>query len=450
MAKPSVANIKPPSKTAVWVPPKTTWDLNSDVDLLAAGNSYAAEGTTQYDTLTDSINEPAPEEVNFGYEDYDYVFFGVNGGENETVRAMDDKDGVIVTGNGKDVITGERWVLDSDHTTVVYEKPADGDLLNYTYKSAGEMLVFAGNGSDYVHGGAANDILFGENGPDTLNGGADEGSANYVPADDGQVTENGNSVFVWETDPNGQTTFILASGDQAGQLRKEGVFIEGTDDVHQVFSFVAAQTGDYQIRLTNGVVLDDSDSPNGDSGDEPASNPFTIHVEANQKYYFSFEDDDGGQVEVYLASTVVPDPNQGQAHVNPITQQGYNAESAFDFPDGGNGTFDFEAGDQLIGGNGPDQFVWDANDVNNVDLIWDYNQGDGGAVDPLEGDTLLLIGVTDTNGDSVVDTSDLTTFLFDVDGDPLTEDALVIYVGENQAIGLAGITDINQVNVLFG
>src|SRR5215216_1157286 len=98
MAKPSVTNIKPPSKTAVWVPPKTTWDLNAQADIDAAGTSYASEGSAQFDTLTSSINVPAPEAVDFGYGDYDYVFFGVNGGENETVRAMDAQDGIIVTG----------------------------------------------------------------------------------------------------------------------------------------------------------------------------------------------------------------------------------------------------------------------------------------------------------------------------------------------------------------
>lgn len=443
MAKPSVTNIKPPSKTAVWVPPKTTWDLNDGADIISAGNSFAAEGSAQYDTLTDSINEPGPEAVNFGYEDYDYVFFGVNGGENETVRAMDSKAGVIVTGNGKDVITGERWVLNSDVTgkTVVYQTPADADLANYTYKSAGEMLVFAGNGSDYVHGGAANDILFGENGPDTLNGGADTGTASYVAADDGQII-NPDNIFIWEEDPTG-TSVARETSDNT--VRKEGVFI---DDgvIHTVFSYSPDEAGVHTIGYyKNGTSLDGP-------GDLDPDYFTTGDLVVGQKYYYSFVGDgDTVHVNVFVGDITPPQGPPGQWPVDSVaTSQAIPTDYDITIIPGGNGTATFEAGDQLIGGNGPDQFVWNAADDSNVDLIWDYNQGDGGAVNPLEGDTLLLIGVTDTNADNVVDASDLTTFLFDVDNDPLTDDALVIYVGENQAIGLVGITDISQVNLVWG
>ena len=78
-------------------------------------------------------------------------------------------------------------------------------------------------------------------------------------------------------------------------------------------------------------------------------------------------------------------------------------------------------------------------DLNNVDLIWDYDQASG-AYDVTEGDVLLLKNVDP-------DTA-LTTFMYDVDGDAVED--LVIFIGDNQAIGLVGITDISQVDVQYG
>ena len=63
---------------------------------------------------------------------YDYIFFGVNGGMDETVIGKTNAAGVIVTGNGKDNITGGNL---------------SGDL------------IFAGNGKDIVNAGGGNDIV---------------------------------------------------------------------------------------------------------------------------------------------------------------------------------------------------------------------------------------------------------------------------------------------------
>ena len=104
--------------------------------------------------------------------------------------------------------------------------------------------------------------------------------------------------------------------------------------------------------------------------------------------------------------------------------------------------FTFHAGDQLIAGNGPDQFIYNASEgPQNVDLIWDYNQGDG-TYNPLEGDVLVL------RNNGITNVADLVTVgNHDLNGDGHND--LVIYLGQDHAIGLVGITDINQVHVTF-
>lgn len=401
MAKPSIANIRSASDTEVWTPPKTEWDLNTSD---AQDSYFALNGTPEFDELFGRL-------VNTGgidADDYGYIFLGVNGGVNETVIGVDDKAGIIATGNGKDNITG-------------------GDL---------DDLILSGNGMDVVNGGDGSDIIFGENGADQLNGDADDGTANFSEGAETTVTdEDGNPVFVWDEDPNGDITTTLDSGDHTNQLRDEGVFVDGSD-IHHVFSFVAGSTGDYTIAFYDGNNVDDGDSPASDSGDDPTPNPIHVTLTGGDKYFFSFEDDDGGQVKVFSGNVTVLDESPPISGV--LSNHGYDPESSYTIS-GGNEVQEFTAGDVLFGGTGPDTFVWDADDANNVDLIWDYNQGSG-TYDPLEGDVLVLKNVTEEN---------VTVFHFDLDGDSDDQDDIVIFIGENQAIGLVGIDSIDNVDIQF-
>jgi hypothetical protein len=470
MAKPSITNIRPPSKSPepIWTPPKTSWDLNVAADVTAAGAFYGDHSSpaeqAEFTSLTNSINTTEKSErddvtaadmqggsAEAGWN-YDYVFFGVNGGEDETVVGNTGASGIIVTGNGKDNITGGN----------------KGDL------------VYAGNGKDVVHGKGGNDIIFGENGADELHGDSDNGTAAVTTTTGGVVIKStyqdgGENDLLTSLPANGSST---APGTGDNGVRKEGVFIAldadghptGTDNdpngnpyVHTVWSFTpddgdgtAGETIDYTIAYYRSNVLDGPGDPTPDY--------FQVSLTEGSKYFFSFTNYDGnltGQnlVRIFLTDDLngnpPPSPLTGQS-VDPIeTSQAmptHDWSTYFDVTTGGTELTDFTAGDELIGGNGPDQFFWSLSDDHNVDLIWDYNQGDG-TYNPLEGDKVVLDGVlaalTDTNDDDVIDKFDLTTFAdVDLDGDDST--GLVIYVSANHAIGLVGINDISQVDVLLG
>jgi hypothetical protein len=160
---------------------------------------------------------------------------------------------------------------------------------------------------------------------------------------------------------------------------------------------------------------------------------------------------------VYFSVDITENP--GGKHV--VVFNGAPTQSMLDDPQGNNwmaqrpsdkladitttgaGTFQFVAGDELVGGNGPDQFVYDAAEgTNNVDRVWDYNQSSG-SYDPLEGDTLLLKNAGTTN------VADLQfTAGHDINGDGNND--LVIVFGDNHAVGFVGISDISQLNIQFG
>lgn len=456
MGKPSVTNIRPPSKSPdpIWMPPQTTWDLNSTTDWNAAVNAgWAATnnapsvdgkgGDAKFDSLVGSINTGTPTQghtitdvttasmTNDTADNgpvFNYVFFGVNGGEDETVTGKTDASGIIVTGNGKDNVTG-------------------GDQAD---------LIFSGNGKDTVNGGGGNDTLFAENGPDTLNGGKDEGTAALVPGGTQTVLViNDDIADLWATDPNGTSQDVAVPNKTT--VSKEGVYIAvdadghptelagGDPVIHVVYSITPETTGDYTLAYTHGSDLDGAGNPQFDG--PPPSDIAHVHLEAGKTYYYSIIYDPGHptvRIDVF-DGTITPHGGPGDPKAV-ATSQAIPAPDWSDFfhevTEDGPPTVAFDAGDELIGGNGPDTFVWSANDHSNVDLIWDYNQGEG-AYNPFEGDVLRILDTAYT------DKSDLTTFLKDLDGDG-NEDDLVIYVDTNQAIGLVGISSLNDVNVQFG
>lgn len=423
MAKPSKTNIQPPT-----TPPKTNWDLDIQADreaAIAAGTYGDNDGTPNngdaFDTLIHQINIPTtgPDLTVDDLQEYDYAFFGVNGGSDETVYGRDIMAGILVTGNGKDHVYGGQW----------------------------DDVIFSGNGADVDHGGGGNDIIYSENGPDQLYGDADDGTATFEEPSEGQ-----DIVLVDLIDKIDDGTLAPGDGhiiengqhagdyqDNSGSLQKVGVYEDG-GDFYDLFSFDPPD-----LPVLN--VLD-SQHISVYLYDDGWTNP--IHLGSwdlmeNQQVYFGVDIStypDGKHVVVFdgePTQAMLDDPEQ-----NWLKQQATDKlADIVDHEEGQTPPPTFVGGDQLIGGNGPDQFVWDANDVQSVDVIWDYNQGNG-SYDPLEGDQLILknTGLTDVN--------DLTTFNFDVDGDGDATNDLVIFIDTNQAIGLVGIDDISKVDVHFG
>ena len=451
MAKPSVTNIRPPA-----TPPQMTWNLNSStsgVIFKDDANFDAAVSRINYSgsdySCGDDTNTVGGGNILDFYHGYDYVFFASNGGYDEQVTGISDKAGIIVTGSGNDTITGgdlgdlifagngvdKVWGGDGDD--IIYgENGADelhggngNDILDggngpdKLYGDAGNDWLVGGEGDDSLGGGADNDVLIGGAGNDTLVGGTDNGTFSISQGGETTVTKNGNAVFVWDHDPNGEITTTLQQGDQANQLRKEGVFVDG-DGIHHVFSFVAGTTSSYTFAFYDGNGLDSNHT-----GDDPAQNPFTVSLTAGQKYYFSFEDDDGGSVKVFLGNSYDLTPP-----IISLASQGYDPESAFTITYGGEPELSFEGGDELCGGAGVDTFVWNMGD--GVDVICDYNQGNLGSYDAGEGDVLQLNLAAGTQVKNTTDTDgNLVIYFEDADNNVIAD----------SAIKLVGINDINQV-----
>jgi hypothetical protein len=260
-------------------------------------------------------------------------------------------------------------------------------------------------------------------------------------------------VDLWDEDPDGTSEDVAVPNKTT--VSKEGFYIALDDDghpteldgngnpvVHVIYSITPATDGDYTIAYTHGNSLDGAGNPEFEG--PPPSDVAHVTLEAGKTYYFSLTYDAGHEtVRVDLFAGHIS-PTGGSSDPKTVATSEAVPDPGWDTffheEDGGTTppTLSFEAGDELIGGNGNDTFVWDANDTANVDLIWDYNQASG-AYDATEGDVLLLKNVDPDEA--------LVTFMTDIDGD--TVDDLVIYFGEDQAIGLVGITDIAQVTIQY-
>lgn len=160
MAKPTVTNIRPPT-----TPPKTSWNLDNAAD---QNDPYYADATTNlasFDSLLAKLNLTDTGLTSSVLHDYNYVFFGVNGGMDETVIGRQFHSGIIVTGNGKDNVTGGTY----DDIIMT------GNGADVSHGGGGDDIIFAENGPDQAFGDADNDQIFGGNGPDKIIGGTDNG-----------------------------------------------------------------------------------------------------------------------------------------------------------------------------------------------------------------------------------------------------------------------------------
>lgn len=463
MAKPSVTNIRPPT-----TPPKTSWNLDNPADQNDPFFADASTDPTSFHNLLAKLNLAETGITQSILDTYGYVFMGVNGGMDETVIGRQGDSGIIVTGNGKDNVTG------GDYDDLIFT----GNGSDVSHGGNGDDIMFGENGPDQVFGDADNDQIFGGNGPDKIIGGTDRGEFNIAVGADvltikpHLVDGNGNDD-IWLTDPNGTHT---AAGTSDNTVRKEGDYIKldanghpieftsgGDPVIHAVFSFSPETSGDYTIGFYNG------NSPDGTG--EP--DPDFIHANglvAGQKYYYTFTNSDGGvvKINVFEGDVPLPDPSTGNPSLSTTPIASSQADpipplsALFDKTHTDDG-FTFVAGDILTGGNpdaallpvglsatnvydqsfkvgvsdgAPDIFIYNkvGGVYDGVDLITDYNK--------LEGDVLELHGIAESSvryfEETVAGQNNLIIG-FD-DGSGLVHDA---------AIKLLGVQHSSDLNLLF-
>lgn len=454
MAKASVTSIRPPSKTFT-EPAKTSWDLNqsADQDAWFATNVLtdgidSTNDNTKFDALLAQINFGVTGLTSADLHGYDYVFMGVNGGVDETVTDVSNKNGILVTGNGKDTVNGGN----------------------------GDDLILTGNGKDAVNGGAGSDIIYGENGDDTLSGGADNdlvvgGNGNDVIAGGTDTGPAPWKLVVTHTDPVTVTENVLrddlswiadapADGstddgfgtfkdikvrgvvvgqdydDNQGSLQKVGVYQDGSGNIHELFSFDPADMPTTDV--LNSVTFTVAVYKDGLAQANYVGKVGTFTGMENQQVFFSvnvgkdgaptaFSDAD--HVAVFLGDlsdaqlAAIADPQQAN-----LKSQGMDSLSSFyntvthEIPgeDVYQWVFDYAgAGDVLTGGADADTFVYAAGD--GVDEITDYSRA--------EGDALKLVGIAQGDVEVISDAED--SFVVFKNGGDYVHDAAIRIVGVN-------------------
>lgn len=443
MAKPSITNIRAPSTTSVWTPPKSTWDLNntSDQDAWYATNDYDSNTTTNsFDNLIAQINlagtDLTTDDLNAWY---DYVFLGVNGGADETVTGRTDAAGIIVTGNGMDNVTGGGYG----------DLVLAGNGMDTVHGGGGEDIIYGENGKDMLFGDANNDWIYGGNGDDTIAGGTDNGPAPWVfiPGTTVTVEElvlNDDINWLDSLPDDGSTEDgfghfqtikkVEVYKDNEGDLKKEGVYEDAGGNIHQVFSFDPA---DY---VPEGQLNDVTFTVAVYSGGLAQGNLLgtvgTFTAAENEKLFFSINIGQDGSPTIYsggghvvvFAGELNPPTTDSPQQDNLKTQafaplsDYYHVETVTETT---SGHWEFQwagAGDVLTGNADMDTFVYGAGD--GVDEITDYNRA--------EGDVLKLVGISADTVEIISDETDSYVVFTDAD-DPSghVQDAGIKIVGVN-------------------
>jgi len=428
MAKPSISNIRPPK-----TPPKTSWDLDNlaDQDAFYASH-YNPDSTvnSHYTELVGQVNM-APVtggltqagltggEINSLLGSYDYVFLGVNGGSDETVLGRDEASGIIVTGDGKDHVTGGEYA----------DLILTGNGSDDAHGGDGDDIMFGENGQDTLHGDGGNDWLYGGNGPDTLVGGTDDGKFSFG---EGEVTLH-EGVKIFDGDlglDDGSGGLVGKPGEQKYQdnsefLHNEGVYLD-SGHVYEVFNF---SPQDYPVLQTDDVQNFSVVLYSDGFSTELAHFDFSLTESKSWNFAIDLSQfPDGGHVTVFHSKYEDLTPEQlADPQHNWVQHQAF--DDLADVADTGQGGLNFEAGDTLTGGEGPDNFVY--HDGDGVDEVTDYSRADG--------DTLTLDSVLQGNVDVLHENSDSYVVFGDGKGGYL----------QDAAIKVTGVADLDVSELNF-
>lgn len=485
MGKPVKTNIAPPP-----APPVTVWDSTN----IEGSAKFALEGTTEFQNYINSLAFSWMLDGNaIDAHSFDYIFMAANGMDTVdlTVTTAALQNGIIVTGNGMDTITG-------NNSNELFFSGNGKDTVN---AGGGDDIVYAGNGVDTVHGDGGNDTILGENGDDllfgdagndTIFGGLDNDTIRGGDGSDELQGEEGNDILFGDADNDelwgGSGNDTLDGGSDLGtasvtttvggselrlkdghphlletlltgsvavatpsalQIANLGIYAPVNDGgvptefvgtapntepkLYFVYSITPSVSGSYTVAYTRGNNLDGTGNPGPDIQH--------VNLVAGNTYYFNLyydaSNDQQVQIEVYTGTlTQSQIEATGSGAARPIaslnaTVPNYHAFFEEVTLDGGT-IINFTAGDDVSGEEGADTFVYDDTITgNNVDVIHDYNQS--------EGDTLMLKGVYSID--------DFTTHMKDVDGDG--NDDLILLFGDNHAVALVGVTDINNVSITY-
>ncbi len=419
MAKASITNIRP---TSGGTPAKTTWAL----DTLSDQDAYYGDAANgRYDSLISQLSPAAKSIAQAG--SYSYVFLGINGGADETIVGRQALAGVIVSGNGKDNVTGG----------ALGDLVFSGNGVDVVHGGAGDDKIYGENGSDQLFGDGDNDAIFGGNGVDLIAGGTDHGPAPWTV-----VHHPGTTVITTETVLRGDIAWlenapadgVTAPGfgnfkdvkergvvvgqqydDNEGSLQKVGSYQDGNGDIHNLFSFDPADLT--PVDTLNAVTFTVAVYQGGLSQANYLGKVGTFSGMEDQQVFFSVNVghdgaetafSDGNHIAVFYGDlteaqlAAIADPQQANLKSQGMNSLAdYYAEVSHEVAIPGYDEWVFAyagAGDVLTGGADADTFVYAAGD--GVDEIVDYARGI---------DMLKLVGIAQSsvevrheNGDSFV------------------------------------------------
>lgn len=452
MAKPTVTNIRPPT-----TPPKTTWNLDNAAD---QNDPYYADATTNlasFDSLLAKLNLTDTGLTSSVLHTYDYVFFGVNGGMDETVIGRQEHSGIIVTGNGKDNVTGGNW----DDIVM------SGNGADVVHGGKGDDIIFAENGPDQAFGDADNDQIFGGNGPDKIIGGTDNGdfsaSAGSIALKDGKKAYDGTLADL----PN-NTDIKTGPTDQLHNTSPPSYILEAGKlyEVLEIKLTDVTPTGAGDHTLTTPVTVAVYKGGVGSANLSDLLDIYTTNLDDGYRTELAVEIKDNAdyanaKVYVFLghltlgvaaddAKLSTPD-DSAQTNARPLS----NFDAVVDQTED---SFNFVAGDILTGGNAtanllpggglsttnvydptfkvgisdgsPDTFIYNkvGSVYDGVDLITDYSK--------IDGDVIELHGIAQSSVrffEETVDGQNNLIIAFDNGSGGLVNDAAIKVLGAQHA-----------------
>jgi Ca2+-binding RTX toxin-like protein len=406
------------------------------------------DGTYTRQELEDYINQPI---IN-GTGDNDVLSGTAFGNQiygdlgNDTIYGEDGNDRIYGEGGNDIIYGGENQDLisggvgdDTIHGGLRADQLRGGSGADTIYGDEDNDRLMGEDGNDIMHGGAGGDALYGGLGDDELNG---DGGFDYILGGDGADTLNGGAGgdrLYGENDNdtiNGDGENDLIDGGAGNDILSGGTGHDtiygglGDDELNGDDGFDTLRGGDGADTLNGGLGNDrlygenDNDTINGGAGQDLIEGGAGIDILNGGDGYDTLN---GGAGADTLNGDNQNDTLSGGDGAD-ILNGGYGADRLYgdgdndylygnwgsDILDGGLGDdflYGYSGPDTLTGGGGADTFVFEAGQLNHIDVVTDFSTVENDVIDvsdilsydPLSDNITDFVRITDNGIDSTLE-----------------------------------------------